>query len=228
MSAGSAIQPSTATWLAPLVALVWILAAAAPACAQTLMEEWPRIKAPPAPELKPATVDPKTTALMLIDLVKPICNAQRFAHCPGIIPAAKKLLDEARASGATVVHTSTLVPNIGQAELYPEVAVSGDEIFLQGYPDKFLRNDLEKKLKDKGITTLVTVGVAAQGGILDSDIEAAQMGFNIILPVDAIAAQDYYNEQFTVWDLSHAPVVANKTTLTSVGMIKFSSAAGAK
>lgn len=218
---------SLTTMLAACI-LFLTLAAAAPAGAQTLMDEWSKVKAPPAPELKAVAVDPKTTALLLVDFVKPICNAQRFAHCPGIIPAAKKLLDEARASGATIVHTSTLVPNIGQSEIYPEVAVTGDEIFLQGYPDKFLRNNLEKTLKDKGITTLITVGVAAQAGILDTDIEAAQMGFNIVLPVDGIAAQDYYYEQYTVWDLSHAPVVANKTTLTSVDMIKFVPAAGGK
>lgn len=209
-----------------LAAIVGVMAAKANAT--SVIDEWANVKAPPAPELKAVTVDPKTTALLLVDLVKPICSAQRFAHCPGIIPAAKRLLDEARASGAMVVHTSTLVPNIGQSEIYPEVAVSGDELFLQGYPDKFLRNNLEKTLKDKGITTLITVGVAAQAGILDSDIEAAQMGFNIVLPVDAIAAQDYYYEQYTVWDLSHAPVVANKTTLTSIDMIKFSPAAGGK
>jgi len=202
--------------------------AAAPAHAADVIQEWANVKAPPPPQLQAVTVDPKTTALVLVDLVKPICSLQRFAHCPGIIPAAKKLLDQARANGVMVVHTSTLVPDIGQSELYPEVAVTGDEVFLQGYPDKFLRSSLEKTLKDKGITTLITVGVAAQGGILDSDITAAQLGFNVIVPVDGIAAQDYYYEQYTVWDLSHAPVVANKTTLTSTDMIKFTPAIAGK
>ena len=47
------------------------VALAAPAVAQqTIIDEWPDIKAPPAPALKEVTVDPKTTALLLADFVK--------------------------------------------------------------------------------------------------------------------------------------------------------------
>ena len=47
---------------------------AAPASAQTVIDEWSSVKAPPAPELKPVTVDPKTTALLVMDFVKQTCN----------------------------------------------------------------------------------------------------------------------------------------------------------
>ena len=42
---------------------------AAPASAQTIIEEWQNVKVPPAPELKAVTVDPKTTALLMMDFV---------------------------------------------------------------------------------------------------------------------------------------------------------------
>ena len=33
-----------------------------------ITREWADIKLPPAPELKPVTVDPKTTALLVLDM----------------------------------------------------------------------------------------------------------------------------------------------------------------
>ncbi|MGH7000250.1 MAG: hypothetical protein ACREEA_01940 [Stellaceae bacterium] len=52
-------------------ALAAFVAIAAPARAQqTIIDEWATIKTPPAPDLKQITVDPKTTALLLLDFVK--------------------------------------------------------------------------------------------------------------------------------------------------------------
>ena len=38
--------------------------------AQTVVDDWNNIKTPPAPTLKPVTLDPKTTALLVMDLIK--------------------------------------------------------------------------------------------------------------------------------------------------------------
>jgi len=54
----------------PLAALLAVLIYAAPAPAQTIIDEWSSIKVPPAPELKTVTVEPKTTALLVMDLIK--------------------------------------------------------------------------------------------------------------------------------------------------------------
>ena len=78
--------------------------------------------------------------------------------------------------------------------------------------------DLEKIIKDKGITTLIMVGQAAQGAVITTGSEAAQRGFKVIVAVDGIAAQDDYYEQYTVWHLGNAPLLANRVTLTSTDM----------
>jgi len=64
-----------------LLALAASLLCAAPAPAQTIIDEWSSIKAPPAPELKQVTVDAKTTALLVMDLVKQTCNNERRPRC---------------------------------------------------------------------------------------------------------------------------------------------------
>ena len=67
--------------LMTLLALAASLLYAAPAPAQTIIDEWSSIKAPPAPELKQVTVDAKTTALLVMDLVKQTCNNERRPRC---------------------------------------------------------------------------------------------------------------------------------------------------
>lgn len=54
----------------PLAADVVVLVYVAPASAQTIIDEWQSIQAPPAPTLKAVTVDPKTTALLVLDIIK--------------------------------------------------------------------------------------------------------------------------------------------------------------
>ena len=49
---------------------------AVPASAQTIVDEWATVQAPKPPELKPVTLDPKTTALLVLDFVKQTCNTE--------------------------------------------------------------------------------------------------------------------------------------------------------
>ena len=53
--------------------------AASAASAQTIVDEWATVTAPPAPALKPVTIDPKTTALLMLDLSPPTAPSARAA-----------------------------------------------------------------------------------------------------------------------------------------------------
>ena len=57
------------------------------ASAQTIIDEWANVKAPPAPPLKPATVDAKTTALLMLDFMNQNCGQR--PRCLATIPAMK-------------------------------------------------------------------------------------------------------------------------------------------
>jgi nicotinamidase-related amidase len=196
------------------------LALAAPAMAQqTIIDEWPSIKAPPAPALKEVTVDPKTTALLLLDFVKQTCNAQARPRCLATLPAAKRLLAEARAKNVLVVHSIIVGAAIG--DTLPEVAVIGNEPYVQAGPDKFLNTDLEKILKDKGIKTVIVGGVAAHGAVIHTAAEAAFRGLSVVVPVDIMSAENTFIEQYVAYHFTSAPRVAPTTTLTRVSMIKF-------
>ncbi len=188
-----------------------------PAQAQTVIDEWTSVKAPPAPALKPVTADAKTTALLMLDFLPPNCGAR--PRCVATLPAMKKLLSEARAKSVTVVYTG-----FGKAkpsDVLKDVAPTANEPWLVSFADKFLNTDLEKMLKDKSIQTVITVGTAANGAVLYTASGAGLRGFTVIVPVDGLSAADLYAEQFTVWQLVNGPTFGNRVTLTRSDMIKF-------
>lgn len=192
-----------------------VMLAAHPAHSNVI-SEWADVKAPPAPALKEVTVDPKTTALLMLDFMNQNCGQR--PRCVASLPAMKTLLDKARAAGMPVVYT--FIANTTAADVRPEVAPKSDEPSVLSGPNKFVRTDLEKILKDKGITTVIAVGTAAHGAVLNTGSAAALMGMNLIVPVDGMSA-DPYAEQYTAWHLANAPGVGPRTTLTKSDMIKF-------
>jgi nicotinamidase-related amidase len=213
--------------LLSVAALAAVLVCATPAPAQTIIDEWSSVKAPPAPELKPVTVDPKTTALLVMDLTKQLCNNEIRPRCIASIPKIAGLLAAARAKGVMVIYTLVSSPSITIADTLPGVAPKGDEPVVAAFLDKFMLGDqdtgLQKILKDKGITTVIAVGTAAHGAVLYTATTAALRGFNVIVPVDGMSGngQNTYIEQYVAYNLVNAPVIASKITLTRIDMVGF-------
>jgi nicotinamidase-related amidase len=185
------------------------------AWAGDIIEEWATIK-PQAPALKPVTVDPKTTALLMLDFMKQNCGQR--PRCVATLPAMKKLLAEARAAKATVVYS--IINDSTIADVLPDVAAQGEASVLSG-PDKFRNTELEKMLKDKGIQTVITVGTAANGAVLYTGSGAAFRGMKVIVQVDGMSATDPAAEYATVLNFLSAPSVSSASTLTRSDMIKF-------
>lgn len=215
--------------LLPLAAVAAILSYVAPSFAETIIDEWANVRAPAPPELKSVTLDPKTTALLVIDLIRQTCNDQRRPRCVASIPKIEKLLGAARASGVTVIYALFPSPSPASfpdpviSDYLPAVAPKGDEPVVTSFVDKFVRGDkdtgLQSLLKDKGITTVVTVGTAAHNGVLFTSVAAALRGFTVIVPVDGMSANNAYEEQAAAHILTAS--IVYKVTLTSIDMIKF-------
>jgi hypothetical protein len=106
--------------------------------AASILDEWSSVKAPPEPPpVKEAKLDPKTTALLMLDFVAPICG--HAPRCVASLPAVKKLLDVARAHDVFVVYTG--IPNLPESATMPEVAPTGKEPYVQSFLDKFLNSE---------------------------------------------------------------------------------------
>jgi nicotinamidase-related amidase len=188
---------------------------------ETIIDDWTKAKLPPPPELKPVTLVPKETALLVMDFTVQTCTPERRKRCSDSVPKVAKFVSEARAKGALIIF-SVAVPKSVPADILPALTpAAGEEVLPPLGPDKFINSDLEKTLKDKGIKTVVPMGTQAQTSVLHTGGEAALRGFKVVVPVDAMSADDLFPELYTAWHLSTAARISNQTTLTKLDMISF-------
>lgn len=199
-----------------LAATVFVANAAG---AASIIDEWATVQAPPAPALKAVTADRKTSALLLLDFNKQTCNSERRPRCIASIPKVAKLLASARAAGVPVIYS--LGGGGAPADIATELAPAKDEPVVSAGVDKFVGTDLEALLKQKGIKTLIIVGVAAHGAVLYTASGAAMRELQVIVPLDGISADIPYAEQYTAWHLVNAPRIGSLVTLTTIDDVKF-------
>jgi nicotinamidase-related amidase len=204
--------------IAALVAAV----AASPAAADVI-SDWSTAVAPPPPELKDVTVDPSTTALLLLDIMKTGCSAR--PRCVAAMPNIKRIYDEARAHNMVVWYS--LVGADGKATpddvMDPAIKPRTGEWYRQGGPDKFMGSTLEPILKQAGIKTVIVCGNSFQGATVGTASGSAQRGYKVIVPVDCSAGEDVYHEQYAAFHLAKGgPAgITSNVTLTRTTMIKF-------
>lgn len=202
--------------------LTLVLLTASPALAADIIAEWATVKAPPVPELKPVTLDGKTTALLILDMMKRGCSAR--PRCVATVPNVKKLHDAARASGAMVFYSLVGGDNPTPADIVDSgIAPRDGEWVFQRGPDKYLGSGLDERLKARGIKTVIICGTSAQGVVIGTGSGSAQRGYKVIVPVDCMSSEDPYMEQYAAWHMFKGgpAIVTEQTTLTRSDMIKF-------
>jgi len=209
--------------LAVVAAGALAIAFAASPSAADILDDWSAAKAPPQPELKAVAVDPSTTALLILDMMKANCGAR--PRCVATVPNVKRLHDAARKAGMLVWYS--LVGSNGQATpadvIEPGFAPRDGEWARQNGPDKFIGSNLDEKLKAGGIKTVIVCGTSFQGVGIGTGGGSAQRGYKVIIPIDCLSSEDPYMEQYAAWHLFKAgpAVVTSQVTLTRSSMIKF-------
>jgi len=187
--------------------------------AADVISEWSTIQMPPAPTLKAVTIDPKTTALFLFDFMTENCGQR--PRCVEAVPTLKALHDRARAADMLVAYT---LPGGGKI-IDPSIAPRAGEVVNQtpGGPDKFLGDDLDQRLKDHGIKTVILCGTSAQGVGLGTGAGAAQRGYYVIYPVDCLPSEGAFREAYAAWHMAGGgpPVTTKWVTVTRTDMITF-------
>jgi len=122
-----------------------------------------------------------------------------------------------RGRKETIIYSlGTLGPDILE-----ELAPKNGEVIVKSGADKFVNTELEKTLKDKGISGVIVVGTLANGGVMHTASAAALRGFNVVVPVDGISSTNLYMEQYAAWHLANGPFPPAKVTLTKTDMIQF-------
>jgi nicotinamidase-related amidase len=183
---------------------------------RTIVDDWASIKLPAPLQLKQVTIDPKTTAFLVLDVVNQICKPTR-QRCIATVPRIKGFLDQARAHGMHVVYT--LGGGATRKDVVADLAPKDGEPSFFAHADKFIGTDLEKTLAGMNVKTLVIVGVATEGAVLYTASHAAFLGYKIVTPIDGSSSDTEFAEAAAFWTLSHAPGVGANTTLTKFSQI---------
>lgn len=199
-------------------ALVATLGLATPAMAQGVLDQWVTITAPTdKPVAVRVSLDPATTALLVLDLATQTCDPQQRPRCPAMAQFVQPLLAHAREKKWAVIYTLGAASKT--ADILPAVAKLAAEPEVTGPPDKFVNTGLEGLLRDRGIKTVVTIGSAAEGAVMETAASAVFRGFEVVVPVDGMVSSTLYNEQYVAWNLTHAPRLPEHLKLSAVGLI---------
>ena len=187
-----------------------------------VISDWSTAVAPPPPELKEVTVDPSTTALLLLDIMKAGCTVR--PRCVAAMPNIKRMHDEARAHDMVVWYS--LVGSNGKATpddvMDAAIKPRAGEWYRQPGPDKFMGSTLEPTLKQAGIATVIVCGNSFQGATVGTRPARRNAATRSSFRSTARRVRPSI-EQYAAFHLAKGgPVgITSNVTLTRSTMIKF-------
>lgn len=164
------------------------------------------------------TLDPKATAVVLIDLQHGILQRQLAPHTrEHLVEAANRLTDAARSAGATIIYVHV---SLGEApevpadrptprptqpvqpqllELVPELhRFPEDHVLLKRQRGAFYGTDLEQTLRRRGIQTIILAGVSTNIGVESTAREAYDHRYALVFAHDAMSSTGTELHQFAV------------------------------
>ena len=183
-----------------------------------------QMPSPPAPVA--VRLDPATTALLIFDIVDPICTRQ--PNCTGkMVPAIASLLARARKAGVTIAY-GTRAPTM--SKWLPEVLPAQGDITIESKAqDRFYGTDLDRMLKAKGITTLILTGWKVSGSVTYTSVGATLRGYTVVVPVDTSLDSTDYEVAIGLFQILHQhssnaenePLKKAASTLSRSDLISF-------
>ena len=194
--------------------------------AQSTSKPLMTLQMPALPDPVRVTLNPATTALLLLDYVEPICNSQ--PKCKGeMLPAMTPFMARARKAGVAVAY-GTREPNM--SKWLPEVAPAQGDIKIANIAqDRFYNTDLDKALKAKGIATIIMVGWKVSGSVAYTSVGATVRDYTVVIPMDTTAATTDYETVIGFYqilnqgnsNLTNVPLKPKSPTLSRTDMITF-------
>jgi len=182
------------------------------------------------------SVDPRKTAVMIIDMQNDFIEEKGKLYVPRsekLIKPIKSILDKAREAGATIIYTQdwhhdddpefevwgehALADSWG-AEIVEELKPKeGEFVVKKPSYDAFYGTPLEHILRYRGLENLILTGVLANICVLHTAGSAAMRGYRLIIPVDCILALNEFDYALSLRQMSFI----YKAKLTRSDMMKF-------
>ena len=179
-------------------------------------------------------LDPKKTALVLIDLQNAVVGMNPVPHSAAqVVENSKKLAAAFRAHGAPVVyvrvdlndfinHPVDQPHNRGDkplpaaaSEIAPSAGFqSGDLLVTKRHWGAFAGTGLEQQLKSRGIDTVVLTGISTNAGVESTARQGTGLGFAFVVVEDAGSSQNAEHHRFAMENIF--PRLARASTTDEV------------
>jgi nicotinamidase-related amidase len=154
---------------------------------------------PHKPVPQEVTVDPKTTALLVLDLNSRCENPEE--PCYKLIDPVAKFLDRARKANMFIVYTAAdRYKGTAEARMPHAFKQRDDEpvIFPPAF-DKFYSGELQPMLQKRGIKTVIVCGASSNQAVMYTATAAVRpFGYDCVIPVDGLIARGDYEHEFTL------------------------------
>jgi nicotinamidase-related amidase len=163
------------------------------------------------------SLDPKVTALVLIDLQNGIVGRQLAPHASAdVVRNGVRLADALRAQGGLVIFVRVMVGEVlnlpvdaptprtanippEASELVPELHVqAGDVVISKRQWGAFYGTDLERQLRRRQIRTIVMGGIATNFGVESTARAAQDRGYELVFAEDAMSSMSAEAHEFAV------------------------------
>jgi nicotinamidase-related amidase len=166
------------------------------------------------------SLDPRSTALVIIDLQKGIVGRPTAPHAAAaVVKNARRLAERGREIGATVVLVHVAYASDGRdrlqqpvdaapwggpmapdwSEIVPELGPkAGDLVVQKRQWGAFYGTELDLLLRRRGVRTIVLGGISTNFGVESTARDAWERGYELVFAEDAMAAMAAEAHQFAV------------------------------
>jgi nicotinamidase-related amidase len=167
------------------------------------------------------SIDPKTSALVFIDLQKGVVGMPVAPHSSqDVVARARKLAEKFRAAGAPVVWVRVafaedfadapgqavdepmrLAPGAlppGSSDLVEGLASPGDLVVVKRQWGAFYGTELDLQLRRRGVKTMVLGGVSTNFGVESTVRQAWELGYELLVVEDACASRSAEMHDFAI------------------------------
>lgn len=209
-----------------LTAIALVATGTGYAAAQQTSNATMTLQMPRTPEPARISLDPKSTAVIVLDFVEPICGSQ--SKCTGqMLPAAIPFLAAARKAGVTIAY-GTREPNMSR--WIKDVAPMSDDVKIASMAqDRFYNTELDKTLKSKGVKTVILIGWKVSGSVTYTAVGAMVRDYTVVIPTDTTAAASDYETAIGFYNvlnsgnanLTNEALKPASTTLTRTDLVSF-------
>ena len=163
-------------------------------------------------------LDPRSTALVLIDLQQGIVAGDKGPRSSdAVVAAGKTLAAQFRAAGAPVMLVHVGFPadampsqNVDQprlpaagtppafSALVDGLQEDGDTIVLKRHWGAFTGTDLDLQLRRRGVKTLVIAGIATNFGVESTARTAWELSYDVVIVEDACTSRSAELHDFSI------------------------------